>query len=533
MVQHQENLGQVINNRFVVHKQLGEGGFGKVFLVYDRGTDEVCALKLLRPELSAQRNLQEKFRSEAMIWMEFGKHPNIVNVRAVDIFNGSLFIALELVPPGELGDNCLDKIIQKRRISQQTTIKWGIELCDALIYANSKGMIAHRDLKPSNLMIAPEGVLKVTDFGLALFSVDPTNRAVDISPSGTPVYMPPEQFQQGANLDQRSDIYSFGIVLFEILTGGHLPFRIGKTDPNNYFEYFHKLHLTYELPKIDTPLYPVIERCLRKLPNQRYQSFEEIRQELSMLFEQFTGKAFIPTTREEMNASEHNNYAVSYHMLGDMKRAGKHIDLAIKAAPHYAPAYNNKAAFLAEQGQIREAMALWTKLTLDHPQLGRPFYNIGNYKMQLGELQDAVELFQKAIRREPDYVPAIINAAIAYQQMRDGPNAMKYYKKAIELSPGDAQIHYNFGFFLYEVSDYKNAISMFSKAVRLNPGHLSALNYLGLCHMELDKFEEALGFFDTAIQIDPSYKYAHENRKIVIQALNENKGLFGRLFGKR
>ena len=117
--------------------------------------------------------------------------------------------------------------------------------------------------------------------------------------------------------------------------------------------------------------------------------------------------------------------------------------------------------------------------------------------------------------------------------MRDGPNAMKYYKKAIELSPGDAQIHYNFGFFLYEVSDYKNAISMFSKAVRLNPGHLSALNYLGLCHMELDKFEEALGFFDTAIQIDPSYKYAHENRKIVIQALNENKGLFGRLFGKR
>ena len=143
MVQHQENLGQVINNRFVIHKQLGEGGFGKVFLVYDRGTDEVCALKLLRSELSAQRNLQEKFRSEAMIWMEFGKHPNIVNVRAVDIFNGNLFIALELVPPGELGDNCLDKIIQKRRISQQTTIKWGIELCDALIYANSKGMIAH------------------------------------------------------------------------------------------------------------------------------------------------------------------------------------------------------------------------------------------------------------------------------------------------------------------------------------------------------------------------------------------------------
>ena len=280
MAHHQENLGQVINNRFVVHKKLGEGGIGKVFLVHDRDTDEICALKLLHPELVAQRNLKEKFRSEAMIWMEFGKHPNIVYVRAVDVFNGSLFIALELVPPGELGGNCLDKIIQKRRISLQTTIKWGIELCNALIYANSNGMIAHRDLKPSNLMISPEGVLKVTDFGLALFSIDPTNRTVEISPSGTPAYMPPEQFQMGADLDLRSDIYSFGIVLFEMLTGGNLPFRIGKPDPSNYFEYFHKLHLTYELPTLDSPLYPVIERCLQKFPNQRYQSFKDIRQDL-------------------------------------------------------------------------------------------------------------------------------------------------------------------------------------------------------------------------------------------------------------
>ena len=532
-MEHQQNSKMLaINNRFIVHKQLGEGGFGKVFLVYDKDTDEICALKLLRPELVAQTDLQERFRSEAMIWMEFERHPNIVNVRAVDIFNGSLFIALEFVPPGELGDNCLDKILLNRRISQQTAIKWGIELCDALIHANSKGMIAHRDLKPSNLMIDPEGVLKVTDFGLAIFNVDPTNRAIDISPSGTPVYMPPEQFRHDSQPDHRSDVYSFGIVLFEILTGGHLPFRIGKTDPNHYFEYFYKLHLTYELPKLDTPLYPIIERCLRKSPEQRYQSFKDIRQDLLRLFEQITGSTFEPISKEEMNASEHNNYAVSYHMLGDLKRAIKHIDLAIKAAPYYAPAYNNKAAFLAELGQVQEAVELWTRLTKDHPKLARPFYNIGNYQMQLGQSQNAILFFKKAINREPDYLPAIVNTAIAYQQMRDAHNANEYYNKAIKLSPNDAQIHYNYGYFLYEVSDYQKAISMLSEAVKLNPRHLSALNYLGLCHMQMENHEEALNYFDTAIQIDPSYKYAHDNRKIAIQKIDNKKGIFGRMFGK-
>ena len=532
MTNQHESKMLVINNRFIVHKQLGEGGFGKVFLVYDRDTDEICALKLLRPELAAQIDLQEQFRGEAMIWMEFERHPNIVNVRAVDIFNGSLFIALQFIPPGVLGDNCIDEILRNRRISQQTAIKWAIELCDALIHAKSKGMIAHRDLKPSNLMIDSEGVLKVTDFGLALFDVDPTNRAINISPSGTPAYMPPEQFRHDSRPDNRSDIYSFGIVLFEILTGGHLPFRIGKTDPNHYFEYFYNLHLTYELPIIDTPLYPIIEQCLRKSPEQRYQSFKNIRQDLLMLFEEATGSAFVPISKEEMNASEHNNYAVSYHMLGDLKRANKHIDLSIRAAPYYAPAYNNKAAFLADIGQVHEAVELWTILTKHHPELARPFYNIGNYQMQIGRTENAIRFFKKTIEREPDFIPAIVNTAIAYQKMRDAHNANEYYNKAIYLSPSDAQIHYNYGFFLYEVSDYQNAISMLSEAVRLNPRHLSAFNYLGLCHLQLEKFEDAIGYFDAAIEIDPSYKYAHDNRKIAIQAINKKKGIYGRMFGK-
>jgi serine/threonine-protein kinase len=88
-------------------------------------------------------------------------------------------------------------------------------------------------------MIAHDDSIKLTDFGLAVFNADPSNVAVDVSPSGTPAYMPPEQFRHGSNIDQRSDIYSFGIVLYEIITGGQLPFKLGNVPDGHLFEYFH------------------------------------------------------------------------------------------------------------------------------------------------------------------------------------------------------------------------------------------------------------------------------------------------------
>src|SRR6185436_18299069 len=125
-------------------------------------------------------------------WMEFGKHPNIVNVRSVDKFNGNLFVALEFIAPNEIGANTLDKQIRVAKPTLRKILKWALDICEGMIFAKSRGLIAHRDLKPSNLMIDASESIKITDFGLALFSADPSNRFINSSPSGTPVYMPPE-----------------------------------------------------------------------------------------------------------------------------------------------------------------------------------------------------------------------------------------------------------------------------------------------------------------------------------------------------
>jgi len=430
---------EIINGRFVVHSPIGQGGFGQVLLVYDREIREICALKKIRPELTSVKDIQDKFAKEAKIWMEFEKHPNIVNVRTVDFFNGCLFLALEFIPPNEIGVNTLDKVLEKSRVSLATALKWGIEICIGMTYAISRGMIAHRDLKPSNLMIDPNDTLQITDFGLAIFSIAPSNRFIDSSPSGTPTYMPPEQFLPDAKLDHRSDIYSFGIILYEMITGD-LPFRVERTDPKNYFSYFYNLHRSFELQHFDSPVFPIIAKCLEKDRASRYQSFEQIGQELRNLYFKITGSHYKEISKEEMEAADHNNYAVSYSLLGDSKSAMRHIEKCLEIAPYFMPAYNNKASLLAQSGKAEEAMSIWREMTVKAPSLGRPYYNLGNGFMHKGDIQSAIEHFKKALEREPDYIPAIVNMAICYQNINDVESAMRLYDRAIKISPNDAQL---------------------------------------------------------------------------------------------
>ena len=132
-------MEEIINGRFVIHKKLGEGGFGEVFLVYDKVIKTVCALKLLRRELSSSKDLHNRFLQEATTWMEFGKHPNIVNVLAVDIFNGDLFLTLEFIPPNQLQVNTLDKQIRVATPTLRQMVQWSLDICEDESMRSRKG----------------------------------------------------------------------------------------------------------------------------------------------------------------------------------------------------------------------------------------------------------------------------------------------------------------------------------------------------------------------------------------------------------
>ncbi|HEV3387063.1 MAG TPA: serine/threonine-protein kinase [Gemmata sp.] len=210
-------VGQTIGsgaNRFDIEKELGSGAMGAVYRAQwnQNGKIKHVALKVVALGLLGNEGAMARFEREANILKQL-RHPHIVKLYATGSYRKTPFIAMEFID-GEP----LDRALARRgRLSWEEVITYGKQLCSALQYAHEKGII-HRDLKPSNLMITNEGVLKLTDFGIAK-DTDLTALTGQNSTIGTASYMSPEQCKGDKNLTFKSDLYSLGIVFFELLSG--------------------------------------------------------------------------------------------------------------------------------------------------------------------------------------------------------------------------------------------------------------------------------------------------------------------------
>ncbi len=206
-------IGQTIGP-FTIEKELGSGAMGTVYrakMIREGHSDRVVALKVISFALSGNESALARFDREANILKQL-KHPNIVRLLASGRYRDTPFFAMEYVE-----GKSLDRVILNRRLSWEEVVEYGKQLCAALQHAHEKGII-HRDLKPSNLMLTEEGILKLTDFGIAK-DVDVTALTGANNTIGTAAYMSPEQCRGEKSLTGRSDLYSLGIVFYELLTG--------------------------------------------------------------------------------------------------------------------------------------------------------------------------------------------------------------------------------------------------------------------------------------------------------------------------
>ena len=267
--------GTIFAGRFEVIEELGKGGMGKVYKVLDKEVNEKIALKLLKPEIATDENTIERFRNELKFARKVG-HPNVCRMYDLNREGDTHYITMELVS----GEDLKSTITRIGQLPVGKAIAISKQVCSGLAEAHRLGVV-HRDLKPQNVMLDKEGNARIMDFGIArsLKAKGLTGAGVMI---GTPEYMSPEQVEV-KDVDQRSDIYSLGVILYEMVTG-RLPFE-GETSIAVAMK--HKSEAPQDPGKVNTQipdeLSRVILRCLEKDKEKRYQSAGEVRAELDAI----------------------------------------------------------------------------------------------------------------------------------------------------------------------------------------------------------------------------------------------------------
>ncbi len=298
-------VGKFLRNYKILEK-LGVGGQGTVYKATDGKLGRTVVVKVLPPELTAREANLKRFEREARLASSLD-HPNICTIFDLDEVEGVHFIAMQYVE----GRN-VRQLVGGHPLELKSALLIGIQVTDALAAAHSRGII-HRDIKSGNVMVTPSGQVKILDFGLAkllddseetpktaLHRTDLTEVGV---PYGTATYAAPEQ-ARGDRVDKRADVFSTGVLLYEMLTGTW-PFR-GKTTIDVRHAVLHDApRPVAELRKeaLPTSLQQILDRCLAKEPRDRYQKMEELRDDLRGVLQevsssQATGQPFASVTPE-------------------------------------------------------------------------------------------------------------------------------------------------------------------------------------------------------------------------------------------
>lgn len=272
-------------SHYELQEELGRGGMGRVYKAYDTMLDRTVVLKLLAVELMTEEESRKRFLREARLASALD-HSNICTIFEIAEVDNQYFIAMQYVP-----GKTLKKVIGGKSLSLDSVFSIGLQVGDALVAAHAKGIV-HRDIKSSNIIITPRGQAKVLDFGLAKLLTE-KGRAEKIkgqadeltrlgAPLGTPSYMSPEQ-ANGERADHRSDIFSFGVVLYEMATG-KLPFK-GQSNVDVMHAVLHEPHkpAVEENDRLPPDLSAIIDKALAKNAAGRYQSMQTMLEDVQRL----------------------------------------------------------------------------------------------------------------------------------------------------------------------------------------------------------------------------------------------------------
>jgi len=446
-------IGHVVSHYRIIER-LGEGGVGVVYRAWDERLERDVALKFLLPRAHEPGDRRERLEREAKMVSGLD-HPAIAVVYDIDADDGRDFLVMEFVRGVTLGER-----LATGPLAEAEALPIALQMAEALAAAHERGVV-HRDFKPANVMVTVRGHVKVLDFGLAAcFDEAPTTASRDrtrtVELVGTVPYMAPEQLF-GQPVDLRTDVFSFGAVLYEMVTG-FAPFS-GRVSTAIADAILHQAPVPPRRarPALSAGLERVILRCLEKRASDRYPSAREIAEDLRRLVE----GGEVPVVRRPLGAAQ-----------------------PASGAPR-----------VTSDPVAREAYAL-----------GRRQWN----KRTREGLERAIQHFEQAIDADPGFAPAYSGLADCYNILAPWlPPRLAFRlakaaaKKAIELDPNLAEAHTSLAFVLmYDDWDWAASEASFKRAIELEPDYATGHQWYAEYLNALGKFDEALAEARAAEELD-------------------------------
>jgi serine/threonine protein kinase/Flp pilus assembly protein TadD len=553
---------------------LGAGGMGEVYLAHDDRLNRDVAIKVLPADRSLDDAARQRFLREARAASALN-HPNIITIYETDTYNGVAFIAMEYVKGSSLAE-----LLHERPLTDAEAIAYATQIADALAKAHAAGIV-HRDLKPGNVMVTEDGLIKVLDFGLAKLETvakgamagkargpGSAETASLLSIAGTTLgtlsYMSPEQ-ARGEPTDFRSDIFSFGVVLFEMLTR-ELPFT-----GENLLAMLHSLHfgapkdIRFLRPDLPPAMASIVGRCLQKLPADRYQNAAEIARDLRR--GEASGMAFAigstatsaggPQTTAQSSAPAQSVSPASIAQTTvsrpsrKWKRESTLALVVLLAALLAIPAVRHRISSLWEKPQLTSNAA--NVVVPDNPFALRTQAQAYLERWDLADnLDRSITLLNRAIELDRDYAPAYASLTVAYfeknrlhadsqwtkQAVQSAAHALQLnsdladshvaagvaamlagrnsqaeqeFRKAADLDPKNATPHRWLGLLFNTMGKSKQAEEEMTRAVALNPEDWRAHINLGLLYYRIARYPEAAAEWEKVKKLTPDNYYVLNN----------------------
>lgn len=545
--------GDLIGGEYEVCGILGKGGFGLVYLVRRCDTGAVHAMKTFRDEFLDDPKARDAFKKEALLWVNLEDHPFILSANVVVEISGRLFVFMEYIAPDAQGRVSLaDHLFQAERdfvgsLDARDILKWAIQFCLGMEHAGAHGIQCHRDIKPTNILIAKDGTLLIGDFGLSQaaemawrqsnsqngslvrgsvenglgFSLMQTDGKLR---SGTPGYIAPEMYRfEGADI--RSDIYSFGLVLWQMVAGRRMPpFMVPwHGDMENYLKDIYDQQMTDQAPRMTGPLGSVIERCLRPNPSERFGSFRELRKVLEPIWEETTGRKFEKPQLGKQTAGFWHNKGVSFAALKRYEEAIGCYDRALQIDPQYTFAWIGKGVALDELGRGEEAIGCYDKALIIDPRDDTTWSNKGITLRELGRLQEAINCFDRALAINPQNIHAWSNKAGVLRKIGRLEEAIICHEKALAIDSRFVNALTGKANALYGLGRHKEAVSCYDKALAINPRDADTWTRKGTALLALGQHKEEMDCYNKAIEVDPQYALAWALKGDILDKLGQRE----------